>query len=189
MFRWAKIRELAAEGQLSAQVVKEAMFAASEETEAKFAGMPMTFAQVGQSIQNQLIMMFEPVLLKLNELLNDPAIQAAIEGLLIGLSYVAQAIGWIIDIAIGLANVIAANWSWIEPIVMGIRDSDRLWAIATLAVTVAKWPATVAQLALNAALMASPITWIILAIAAIIVAIYQWAKAVGGDTYCLVVRG
>lgn len=175
-----KIRELAAEGQLSAQVVKEAMFAASEETEAKFAGMPMTFAQVGQSIQNQLIMMFEPVLLKLNELLNDPAIQAAIEGLLIGLSYVAQAIGWIIDIAIGLANVIAANWSWIEPIVMGIAIAIGLWAIATLAVTVAKWAATVAQLALNAALMASPITWIILAIAAIIVAIYQWAKAVGG---------
>ena len=119
------------------------------------------------------------MLLKLNEL-NDPAIQAAIEGLLIGLSYVAQAIGWIIDIAIGLANVIAANWSWIEPIVMGIAIAIGLWAIATLAVTVAKWAATVAQLALNAALMASPITWIILAIAAIIVVFINGPKLLGG---------
>ena len=81
-----EIRKLAAEGELSAQVVKEAVFAAADETEAKFANMPMTFAQVWQSIQNQLIMMFEPALMKLNEFLNDPAIQTAIDAMIIGLA-------------------------------------------------------------------------------------------------------
>lgn len=175
-----EIRKLAAEGELSAQVVKEAMFAAADETEAKFANMPMTFAQVWQSIQNQLIMMFEPVLMKFNELLNDPAVQTAIDAMIVGLGYIAEAIGWIIDIAIWLANAIVENWSWIEPIVLGIAVALGLWAIKSLAVAAANWVSTVAQWALNAALLASPITWIILAIAAIIVAIYQWVKAVGG---------
>ncbi|HHX19592.1 MAG TPA: tape measure protein [Clostridiaceae bacterium] len=175
-----EIRKLAAEGELSAQVVKEAVFAAADETEAKFANMPMTFAQVWQSIQNQLIMMFEPALMKLNEFLNDPAIQTAIDAMIIGLGYIAQVIGWLVDAAIWLANVIAENWSWIEPIVLGIAVALGLWAIKSLAVAAANWVSTVAQWALNAALLASPITWIILAIAAIIVAIYQWVKAVGG---------
>lgn len=175
-----EIRKLAAEGELSAQVVKEAMFAAADETEAKFANMPMTFAQVGQSIQNQLIMMFEPALMKLNEFLNDPAIQTAIDAMIIGLGYIAQVIGWLVDAAIWLANVISENWSWIEPIVLGIAVALGLWAIKSLAVAAANWVSTVAQWALNSALLASPITWIILAIAAIVVAIYQWVKAVGG---------
>lgn len=175
-----EIRELAAEGELSAQVIKDAMFAAADETEAKFANMPMTFAQVWQSIQNQLIMMFEPVLMKFNELLNDPAVQTAIDAIIVGLGYIAEAIGWIIDIAIWLANVIVENWSWIEPIILGIAVALGLWAIYSLAVAAANWVATVAQWALNSALLASPITWIILAIAAIVVAIYQWVKSVGG---------
>ena len=101
-----EIRKLAAEGELSAQVVKEAVFAAADETEAKFANMPMTFAQVWQSIQNQLIMMFEPALMKLNEFLNDPVIQTAIDAMIIGLGYIAQVIGWLVDAAIWLANVL-----------------------------------------------------------------------------------
>ncbi len=175
-----EIRELAAEGELSAQVIKDAMFAAADETEAMFANMPMTFAQVGQSIQNQLIALFEPVLMKFNELLNDPAVQTAIDAMIVGLGYIAEAIGWIVDAAIWLANVIVENWSWIEPIVLGIAVALGLWAIKSLAVAAANWVSTAAQWALNGALLASPITWIILAIAAIIVAIYQWVKAVGG---------
>lgn len=175
-----KIREMAAEGQLSAQLIKEAMFAASGETEAMFAQMPMTFAQTKQSIQNQLISMFEPILMRINELLNDPAVQTAINGLITGIGYIASAIGWVIEIAVQLANVIAENWSWIEPIVMGIAIAIGLWTVATLAQKTATWLATTAQMALNSAILTSPLTWIIVVVAAVIVAIYKWVQAVGG---------
>ncbi|SDX83178.1 tape measure protein [Tepidimicrobium xylanilyticum] len=57
-----KIRELAQEGKITSQIVKNAMFATAEETNAKFAQMPMTFGQVTTVIGNTLLQTFEPVL-------------------------------------------------------------------------------------------------------------------------------
>ena len=56
------IRELAQEGKITADVVKNAMFAAAEETDAKFAAMPMTFGQVGAIMANMLLQTFDPVI-------------------------------------------------------------------------------------------------------------------------------
>ncbi|GFN35824.1 tape measure protein [Tepidimicrobium xylanilyticum] len=57
-----KIRELAQEGKITSQIVKNAMFATAEETNAKFAQMPMTFSDVSAVIGNTLLQTFEPVL-------------------------------------------------------------------------------------------------------------------------------
>lgn len=57
-----KIRDIAAEGQLSAEVVKNAMLAAADETNAKFAQIPMTFSQVWTILQNTLLQTFEPII-------------------------------------------------------------------------------------------------------------------------------
>jgi len=57
-----KIRDMAAEGQLSAEVIKNAMFAAADETNEKFKAMPMTFHQVGTIITNTLLQTFQPVI-------------------------------------------------------------------------------------------------------------------------------
>lgn len=56
------IRAMAAEGQITADIVKQAMFATADETNAKFAQMPMTFGQVITMIQNMLLQTFEPVI-------------------------------------------------------------------------------------------------------------------------------
>lgn len=57
-----KIRELAQEGKITSQIVKNAMFATAEETNAKFAQMPMTFSDVSAVIGNTLLQTFEPAL-------------------------------------------------------------------------------------------------------------------------------
>lgn len=57
-----EMRNLASEGKVTAEVVKNAMFAAAEETNAKFAEMPMTWAQVFTQAQNILIQTFQPLL-------------------------------------------------------------------------------------------------------------------------------
>lgn len=44
-----KIREMAAEGQITSTIVKNAMLASADEINAKFASMPMTFPRSGQS--------------------------------------------------------------------------------------------------------------------------------------------
>ncbi len=141
-----KIREMAAEGQLSASVVKNAMLAAADETNAKFAEMPMTWAQVWTVAKNVILQAFEPVI---------------------------QAIG-------AAANYIYTNWETIAPVFYGIAAAIgvvaaafAIWKVVTLAQTVAQW-------ALNSALLANPITWIVLAIAAVVGAIVVWINKIGG---------
>lgn len=56
------MRDMASEGQITAQVVKNAMFAAAEETNAKFEAMPYTWGQVWTSAMNTLTQAFQPVL-------------------------------------------------------------------------------------------------------------------------------
>ena len=55
------MREMASEGQITAQVVKNAMFAAAEETNAKFESMPYTWGQVWTSATNTLTVTTLPV--------------------------------------------------------------------------------------------------------------------------------
>jgi tape measure domain-containing protein len=57
-----ELKEMSAEGLITADVIKNAMFASAEETNAKFAEMPMTFAQVGTVIGNTLLQTFEPII-------------------------------------------------------------------------------------------------------------------------------
>lgn len=65
------MRELASEGAITAEVVKNALFAAAEETNAKFEQMPMTWSQVWTSFQNTVIMSLQPVLNAINWAANN----------------------------------------------------------------------------------------------------------------------
>ena len=58
----SEMRNLAGEGRITADVVKNAMFAAADETNAKFAQMPYTWSQVFTQFKNMAIQTFEPVL-------------------------------------------------------------------------------------------------------------------------------
>lgn len=57
-----KIREMAAEGQITSTIVKNAMLASVDEINAKFASMPMTFSQVWTIAKNIALEAFTPVL-------------------------------------------------------------------------------------------------------------------------------
>ena len=57
-----KIREMAAEGQITSTIVKNAMLASADEINAKFAAMPMTFSQVWPIAKNIALEAFTPVL-------------------------------------------------------------------------------------------------------------------------------
>ena len=57
-----KIREMAAEGQITSTIVKNAMLASADEINAKFEQMPMTFSQVWTIAKNAILEAFTPVL-------------------------------------------------------------------------------------------------------------------------------
>lgn len=194
-----QIREMAAEGQISSEIVKNALLSAAEETDAKFAQMPMTWGQVFTSVKNQALMAFQPVLDKINEIANNPDFQVFASNAVGALSTIAMYLLQIMEFAGMVATFIGENWSIIAPIVMGIVTALGLYAGASMVIntingisammestkaaaqmmaTGATLAETAAQHGLNAALMACPLTWIILLIIAIIAIIYVVCSAI-----------
>ncbi len=54
--------KMSSEGLITADVIKNALFASADETNRKFAEMPMTIGQIGTVVGNTLLRTFEPVL-------------------------------------------------------------------------------------------------------------------------------
>ena len=197
------IKTVAQEGKVTAEVVKNAMFAMADETNAKFDSMPKTWAQIWAGMKNQALSMFAPILTKINQIANSTKFQQVTTALINGLAGVANIASSVLDILISIASVIVDNWSWIQPIIMGIVAAMLIYngvmlvgntimavqaavkaihTAMTTAWSVATFTATAAQQGLNAALLACPLTWIILLIIAVIAAIYAACAAVAKFT-------
>lgn len=197
------IKSVAQEGKVTAEVVKNAMFAMADETNAKFDSMPKTWAQIWAGMKNRALSMFAPILTKINQIANSSKFQQVTTALINGLAGVANIASSVLDILISIASVIVDNWSWIQPIIMGIVAAMLIYngvmlvgntimavqaavkaihTAMTTAWSVATFAATAAQQGLNAALLACPLTWIILLIIAVIAAIYAACAAVAKFT-------
>lgn len=198
-----KIREMAQDGQLTADIVKNAIFASADDINAKFEQMPMTWGQVWTTMGNAALMQMQPVLTKVNEIANNEDFQLFAANAVGAFSMVAVALLDILEYAGAVASFISENWSIIEPIVMGIVTALGLYAAALLigkgimlasaaataihtamtsAWTFATFAETAAQQGLNAALLACPLTWIILLIIALIAIIYAVCAAIAKMT-------
>lgn len=104
-----QLKDMAAEGAITAEIVKAAMFAAADETDAKFESMPMTFEQIGTSLQNTAMVALQPLLDNLNDIANSQAFQEVVN----------NAAG-ALTMLVGIAN----------PILEQLANSQALWGFA-----------------------------------------------------------
>lgn len=118
-----EMRELASEGQVTANVVKNAMFAAAEETNAAFESMPKTWGQIWTGMKNDALMAFQPVLQKISELANSPEMQALQQQITMVVSQIANVVMIAVDILGSFLNFISSNFSTVM-------------AVATVALTI-----------------------------------------------------
>lgn len=197
------MKDIASEGILSAELVKNAMFYAADETNAKFDSMPMTFAQIWTSFQNNAMMAFQPVLERINEIANSEGFQEFVNGVINGLYMISNVALRIFDVMSAVAGFIAENWAIIRPIIFGVVAALAIYLIIAAIVAVingvvalshaikaaaeklatdATLAETAAQYGLNAALAACPLTWIILLIIALIVIIFAVCNAIAKMT-------
>lgn len=205
-----EIRAMAAEGQLTADVVKNAMFAAADDIETKFSNMPKTWGQIWIGMKNKALSIFNPILNKVNQVANSEKFTQVTNGVINGLAGIASVATVVLDLLIGGAALVVDNWSWLAPIVGGVATAFlvlngamlayktvtgivnaletvkaarlAMTTVATGAQTTATFAQTAAQYGLNAALMACPLTWIIILIIAVIAAIYAACAAVAKFT-------
>lgn len=191
-----KIRAMAAEGEITADIVKNAMFASADSINNKFEQMPMTWSQIFTKVKNIAIKMLQPILNKINQIANDPRALKVIQGIETAISALIGVVDPLLDMIINIGTFIIDNWSGIAPVIYGIVAAYIAWhiasgiatvllttqAIAEYALATAKGveasataTATAAQWGLNSAMLACPAFWIALIILAVIaVLIYLW---------------
>nr|DAW44030.1 MAG TPA: Tail tape measure [Caudoviricetes sp.] len=187
-----KIRNMASEGLITANVIKNAMFDSADQINERFNKMPMTWSQIWTKAKNYAVKALDPVLVKINELANNQQVQEMFNMFIDGASLAAQAIlglvegiSWLVSILEPVApiilgivgayvafNIISGITSGILSImslVQGIQAAaSMMQAGATLSATAAQW-------GLNSALLACPITWIVILIIALIAVLtYLW---------------
>ena len=115
-----EIREIAAEGELTADIVKNAMFAAADDINAKFELMPRTWAQVWTGFKNSALEAFEPVLQRINDLANSQAIEQFVTTAVSAMYVISTVVVGIMDVIGGLMSFIGSQWAWLGPILMGV---------------------------------------------------------------------
>lgn len=144
------IKSYAEKGAVSATVVKNALLSIADETNAKFNGMAMTWGQVWTQMGNIALKVTRPLLTAINWLANNLSV---IGPILLGLG------------AAFLVFQVAAHWTQIAAVV-------NLLSIGFGVLTGNTAAASAAVFTFNSALLASPITWIIMLIAVVIGLLY-----------------
>lgn len=152
------IKQYAQEGQVTAEVVKNALFSVADETNAKFESMPMTWGQVWTQMGNIALKVTQPLLTAINWLANNLSV---IGPILLGLG------------TAFLVFQVAAHWTQIAAVATAAYHAVvNLLSIGFGVLTGNTAAASAAVFTFNSALLASPITWIIMLIAVVIGLLY-----------------
>lgn len=201
-----KIKKMASEGVITAEVIKNAMFAAADRTNAKFEQMPKTFGQVANDIKNQALMAFQPALEKLSSITQTEGFNALVSGVTSAIQVLALGAAEALDLLGKAALWVQDNWSWLAPVIGGVAIAVGLYTAALGMNSIAQginnalksaaalksailatsqayaagatFTEMVAVQGLNAALLACPITWIVLLIIGLVAALYAGVAAI-----------
>ena len=201
-----QIRTMASEGQITADIVKNAMFEAAGDIERNFSNIPKTWEQIWTGMKNKALSIFAPILNKLNQIANSSKFETVSNGVIGALAAIASVATGVLDLLINGASVVVDNWSWLSPIILGVAAAlgvyygrlllvkgaelasaavsgavavaKGIMAAATMLVTGATWAQVTAQYGLNAALYACPLVWIIILIIALVALFYAAVAAV-----------
>ena len=194
------LKDMSKEGLITSDVIKNAVFAMSDEINTKFNSIPQTFGDVVNKIKNNAVNSFMGISSTMSSIFNSERFQGFIDGVSSFINKAFVMINWLIKGISMVGTVLYEIWGPIQPIlvtVLGLLTAYKLVmgfiavktaiasGIATIynlallakqtmlgAVSVALAQATAAQTGLNLAILTCPITWIIAGIALVIAAIY-----------------
>lgn len=201
-----ELREMSSQGLITSDVIKNALFSVAEETEERFNKMPKTIGQIWTSIKNTALKEFQPVLTKINEVVNNPRFNQGMQKITLALVSLAGVALSVFETVGNAAAWVGDNWGVVAPIIMGVVGAyvaynavaiitndilavqafyAKLKAAADMMQAGATFTATVAQHGLNAALWACPITWIIALIIGLIVVFIIFTEQIVGAIWWL----
>lgn len=86
-----QLKEMSSQGLITADIIKNALFNSAEETNQKFAEIPLTFQDIGTKLQNGLITAFAPVMQEIGNMSSSDLLQGVLNELAFSFKIVAAA--------------------------------------------------------------------------------------------------
>ncbi len=114
------LKDLASQGKITSDIVVAAILQNGEKMDAAFANTSMTFAQAWTMMKNTALKAFEPILQKMNDLLNSENGKRFVEGISKAIVVIAQVVNVIFTLFSGVFNWLSENWNWIKWVVIGV---------------------------------------------------------------------
>lgn len=167
------MKEWASEGMLTANVIKNALFASADDVEKRFEKMPKTWSNVWTSAKNIAVEEFQPVLDKINEIANSEKMEQIMTKLPELFGSLADIACTALDLITNAAAWLVDNLSWIAPTVMTALAAFLAFKTAITIIN---------SVSAAIAFLTSPIGLVILAIGLVILAVYQIVDAVNEAT-------
>ena len=161
-----ELKKLSSEGKITADVIKNSVFASAAETDAAFKSLPLTLADVGTQIQNDFVKRLRPAIAAFHQLVNNESFQNFVRRISAGAAVAAGGIEILIHGISMVTDFLDRNWDIAGPILGGA-------AAAILAVTIA-------QAGLNAVMAVNPVLLIIMAVGALLGYLWSLVESVGG---------
>lgn len=197
-----QIKDLASQGKITSEVVKNAMFNASDKINSQFESIPLTFTDIINNIKSEVIQGFIPISNQITQILNSENFKNFTNSIVMNIGQVISIAQKGINIMIGLGSIIYDSWGLISPIlktitaligvyttaigintlvtkVMGLAQLGTALAMTIYNVATGKAIAlthqqTIAQWGLNSAILANPI---VLVVGGIVAALYLGVAA------------
>ena len=123
-----EIKDLAADGQVTSDIIIAAMLGAADETNAAFATLPLTWSDIWQNIKNAALVAFQPVLQRINDFANSTVVQNFANGVIEAMAVISNVVLNIFDLIGTVGGFIADNWSIISPIIYGVIGALAVYA-------------------------------------------------------------
>ena len=156
-----ELKALSSEGYITADIIKNALFAASDDINTKFEQMPKTFGSVWTQIANFSTMKFGGLMERINGFLNSSTGAAMVSGITAGITLIADGITWVIDLVQRGGDFVAQNWGIIQPVLMGITAALLFWGATLIPGMIAKlWAMAPALWAQVPPVMAQAAAWL-----------------------------
>lgn len=223
-----ELKEMSSEGLITADIIKNALFTAADDINEKYEQMPVTFADIGTRMQNNVVQAFQPTADRMSKILSSAGMQKFLSGMQRAITVVVKFLGGLLTVLGKITEWIGNNLPFIQTALiitaayMLYTLAPAIWAtvsalwakaaawaaanwqllailgvfaiaymvfgnvttalkvltgaIAIVVVALAAWK--IAQWALNGALYACPIVWIIALVIAVIVIIYLVIDAI-----------
>ena len=169
-----ELKMMSAEGTITADIIKGALFSAADDINAKFETLPKTFGDVFQQFKNDAFQAFEPVFQRLNGWLNSTQGSAFVQSMTNAIYGTAPVVDFLLRMVIWAIGVVQSGWSVIEPMLTMITFALALWALQQIPLLITKlWLMIQAWMLLNL-----PILLVGAAIGLLIYALYRWGDVV-----------